>query len=203
MFNLLSASNIITKLITLIFTVIFIILINNKLSLMLLTFLFISIFITKKNKYILLTLLLISLITIFKIPNILLISYYIILVFKLIEKEELITLIERLFYNNKLILYPLIKLIYYKDIFKENLINYKKIEKNYGLISEDVNLEILYKIHKKTKVDLNELIKTHKLRFYNSSNKKTLPKSTFDSFDMLYITLHITVIVIILLIGVR
>lgn len=131
------------------------------------------------------------------IPKIVILTSYTYLLTKVININQLRYLIEMSFYkhrNNK-ITKLFLETIYYFKYLKLYMKKYITLENEYAF-----QLSYRYKVHKANKLTRSktrELIKINEIRFYNYYNKKTyLEKIEFESWDYMYLIIHIILLTI-------
>lgn len=129
---------------------------------------------------------------------------YTYLLTKVVNISQLRYLIEISFYkyrNNKLTKLFL-SLMYYFKYIKVYIKKYTNLRIEYGFSSSCWYTGYTIKqAHQLTLRKIKELVKINEIRFYNYYNKKTyLEQIKFESWDYLYIIIHIILIIISLLI---
>lgn len=208
MYNILQSANIITKYLCLILFIISIVLVNNPyLLLILLTTLLIINYQNKMVVKILLITILFSILNIFININFI-IKLFIILGYgysikKIISFNENRLLIEKIFYKNRnnYLLKISIYILYLPRIFKNSLLAFKTRQEEMGLKEKSqVNYQLTLRAYRHTKAMMKKIMVVHNIRFYNSSASKTLEKIAFDVWDKIYITVHLIVFVLALII---
>lgn len=138
------------------------------------------------------------------IPKLLLLISYTYLLTKVVNISQLRYLIEISLYknkNNKLIKLFLMIMYYFKYI-KVYINKYIDLRKSYGFESSCWYTKFTIKqANRLTSIKIKELVKINEIRFYNYYNKKTyLEKINFESWDYVYLSIHIILLVISILV---
>lgn len=138
------------------------------------------------------------------VPKIFLLISYTYLLTKVVNIGQLRYLIEISFYkykNNKLTKLFLMIMYYFKYI-KVYINKYIDLRKSYGFQSSYwYTLFTIKQANRLTRTKIKELVKINEIRFYNYYNKKTyLEKIRFESWDYIYLSIHIILLVISILV---
>ncbi len=139
------------------------------------------------------------------IVKLLILVIYTILLKKVTKAVDFRYILESTLYrfNNKKITYHILYIIYFIRYYRKNIKNFSLLKDDYKI---DFNFKflvfIIKKAYKKTKLELEYLMETSKLRFYNFSNKRTyVEKVKWESWDTNYLVCHVIILLLTIFYG--
>lgn len=209
--SLLRSVNIICKLICLLIFITSLFIIKDSVLLLIISFLFFVF--THSFKYISkisLAATIVNIVSIFFpqllwITKILLAIDYLCILSIIVNARNMKYLFELSFYRfkNRFLTKLTVTVIYFFSLMKKNWCKMDSVRKNYGLnSSKNYYFNLIKRVYRISKEELNEIVLFHELRLYNIKNYRTnIDNFSWERWDNTYLILHIFFLAIALFIG--